>query len=373
MFIIKLMSSLILISGSISEARDPLRRFDPSEIFYTFIEEDTEDEQGVIIRQEELPMAFDSKKFEIIQDLGSGKTLAAMDILGRKMFSGGVCYANLGLAWNPANIDKKKEEWISDINSLEDLSSYNNCTILIDDIYGTIQHWQSEESQIVSLVANERRKLKKDIIITAQREVMIPKGLRDMATEWIIPVITVRDFTKETPDNTGYPLELRTIHFNGAKVFKYISPPMTNLERLFGAYNTIERAVHLHKDGDKARTNQLGYALEVKALDFLKEKVPGMAWEHLNGKHVFDIISDTHAIDIVGTDPDGSLILEHKDLAKHMRTAKRKGQKPYLMFSRHDDWVFMQITPNLSALVEGKRIIADRIANNRFKTLEKIV
>ena len=353
------MSSLILISGSISEARDPLGRFDPSEIFYTFIEEDAEDEQGVIIRKEELPMAFDSKKFEIIQDLGSGKTLAAMDILGRKMFSGGICYANLGLAWNPANVEKPKEEWIADINSLEDLSSFNNCTILIDDIYGTIQHWQSEESQIVSLVANERRKLKKDIIITAQREVMIPKGLRDMATEWIIPVITVRDFTKETPDNTGYPIELRTIHFNGAKVFKYISPPMTGLERLFNAYNTIERAVHLHKDGEKARTNQLGYALEVKAYDFLKKNVPGTQWEHLNGKHEFDIISSTHAIDVTGTDPDGGLILEHKDLLKHMRVAKTKGQIPYLMFEYAKDFRFVKITRHVNNLIDKKRIRID--------------
>ncbi|MCZ7361875.1 MAG: hypothetical protein O8C58_00815, partial [Candidatus Methanoperedens sp.] len=283
------MSNLILISGSISEARDPLCKFNPAEIFYTFIEQDLDDPESVLIREEELPMAFDSKKFEIIQDLGSGKTLKAIDILGHKVFSGGVCYANLGLAWSPANEGKAKEEWKADINSLEDLSLYNNCTILIDDIYGTIQSWNTEPAKIVSLVANERRKLKKDIIITAQREVMIPPGLREMATEWIVPVITIRDFTKHTPDGMGYPVELRTIHFNGAKVFKYISPPLTNLEKLFDAYNTVERAVHLGKDGEAPRTNQPGYALEVKAYDYLIKKVPGMTWQHLNGKHVFDI------------------------------------------------------------------------------------
>lgn len=366
------MSSLILISGSISEARDPLGRFDPSDVFYTFIEEDPDDPESVVIRQEDLPMGVDSKRFEIIQDLGSGKTLKAMDILGRKVFSGGACYANLGLAWNPANEGKPKSEWIADINSLDDLSAFNNCTILIDDIYGTIQSWNSDPAKVVSLVANERRKLKKDIIITAQREVMIPPGLRDMATEWIVPVITVRDFTKETPDDTGYPLELRTIHFNGAKVFKYVSPPLIGLERLFEAYNTIERAVHLQQGEDKARTNQPGYALEVKALDFLKINIPGMKWDHLNGKHEYDIISDTHAIDVVGTDPDGRLILEHKDLLKHIRIAKRKGQTPYLMFESGGNWRFVKITPHVNHLIEGKRIDPDKFGNNLSKKINSI-
>lgn len=365
------MSSLILISGSISEARDTLGRFDPSEIFYTFIEEDPDDADSVIIRQEDLPMGFDGKKFEIIQDLGSGKTLKAIDILGRKVFSGGLCYANLGLAWNPANEGKPKDQWIADINSLDDLSAFNNCTLLIDDIYGTIQSWNTEPAKVVSLVANERRKLKKDIIITAQREVMIPPGLRDMATEWIVPVITVRDFTKETPDDTGYPLELRTIHFNGAKVFKYISPPMTGLERLFEAYNTVERAVHLQHGEDKARTNQPGYEREVRAVAFLDDRTH-IKWEHLNGKHVFDAMIQTHAVDIVGTDPDGFLYLDHKDLTKHIRTAKRKGQKPYLMYEYANDWRFVPINSNLNDLVDGKRINPAHLAK-RARTIDNIM
>lgn len=366
------MSSLTLISGSISEARDPLFRFDPSEVFYTFIEPDPDDPNGVILRQDDLPMALDGKHIEIIQDLGSGKTLKAIDILAHKAFSGGKCYANLCLAWSPQNIDKPKTEWQPDLNSLEDLSEYNNCTILIDDIYGTIQQWNTEASKIVSLVANERRKMRKDIIITAQREVMIPPGLRDMATEWIIPVITIRDFTKESPDGTGYPLELRTIHFNGAKVFKYISQPLIGLERIFEAYNTIETAVHLNKGGaEGARTNQPGYELEAKAFEYLKAKVPGTTWQHLNGKNVFDIISDTHAIDIVGTDQDGAMILESKDLSKHIRTAKSKGQKPYIMIMYANKWSVLPITHNLSELVEGKRIKAAHIAS-RLRSIESL-
>lgn len=365
------MSNLTLISGSINEARDPLGRFDPSEVFYTFIEEDPDDSNGVILRQDELPMTMDGKYIEIIQDLGSGKTLKAIDILAHKAFSGGKCYANLGLAWSPANIGKPKNEWIPDLNSLEDLSEYNNCTILIDDIYGTIQQWNTEAAKVVGIVANERRKKKKDVIITAQREVMIPPGLRDMATEWIVPIITLRDFTRESPDGTGYPLELRTIHFNGAKVFKYISPPIIGLERIFEAYNTIETAVHLNKGGECARTNQPGYDLEAKAFESLKSMAPGMEWKHLNGKHVFDVISDTHAIDIVGTDPDGALILEHKDLSKHIRTAKSKGQKPYIMFMYANEWKLIPITHNLSEIVEGKRIKAAHLVQ-RLRKIETI-
>ncbi len=350
------MSSLTLISGSISEARDPLCRFDPSELLYTFIEEDPDDPNGVILRQDDLPMAMDGKYIEIIQDLGSGKTLKAIDILAHKAFSGGKCYANLGLAWSPANIDKPKSEWIPDLNSLEDLSEYNNCTLLIDDIYGTIQQWNTEAAKIVGIVANERRKMRKDIIITAQREVMIPPGLRDMATEWIVPVITLRDFTKDSPDGTGYPLELRTIHFNGAKVFKYISQPIVGLERIFEAYNTIETAVNLNKNESGARTNQPGYELEAKAFEYLKDIAPAMDWQHLNGKNVFDIISDTHAIDVTGTDPDGRLIMEHKDLTKHMRVARQKNQIPYLMFCYGKSWRFIKITPYINNCVDGKRL-----------------
>lgn len=367
------MSSLILISGSINEARDPLGRFNPSDVFYTFIEEDPNNQDMVTIRTDDLPMAIDGKHIEIIQDLGSGKTLKAIDILGRKAFSGGNCYANLGLAWNPVNEGKPKDEWIADINSLEDLSNYNNCTLLIDDIYGTIQSWNTEPAKIVSLVANERRKMRKDIIMTAQREVMIPPGLRDMATEWIIPVITVRDFTRKTPDGMGYPLELRTIHFNGAKVFKYISPPLTNLERLFGAYNTIERAVHLGKGDDNPRTNQPGYKLEIKAFEYLKTMAPAMNWEHLNGKHEFDIISDTHAIDIVGSDQSGLLHLDHKDLLKHIRVSKRKCQKPYIMYESGGSWRFMLINHNLNSQVEGKKIDPDKMNKTRVRSLESII
>lgn len=364
------MSELILITGSISEVRDPLGKFDPSKLFYTFIEQDLDNENEVTIRTEPIPIAFSSKSFEIIQDLGSGKTLKAIDILSRKYYSGGFCYANLGLAWNPANEGKDKKEWVADLNSLENLTEYNNCTLLIDDIYGTILHWNTEPAKIVSLVANERRKMKKDLIITAQREVMIPPGLREMATEWIVPVITIRDFTKETPDNMGYPLEMRTIHFNGAKIFKYISSPLVDLEKLFAAYNTIEKSVHLEKDGEKPRTNQPGFALEVECINVLN-KITKRKWAHFNGKEEFDSADEKNMIDITGTDPSGRLILEHKDLLKHMRVARRLGKTPWLMYLQAGEYRIVKITHHINNLIQNKRLDPD-LFNNLVRKLDSL-
>lgn len=334
------MSSLTLISGSISEARDPLFKFDPSEIFYIFMEQDKEDPNGVTYRCEDLPMSLDGKHIEIIQDLGSGKTLKAIDMLARKECMGGKCYANLGLAWNPQNADKPKEEWKPDLNSLDDLSKYNDCTILIDDIYGTIQQWNTEAAKIVALVANERRKMRKDIIITAQREVMIPPGLREMCTEWIIPVITMRDFTRESPDGTGYPVELRTIHFNGAKVFKYISPPMINLKNVFKAYSTLETAVHLsNTDAEGIRTNQPGYALECKIKMAISKMIPGVPITQFNGKRYFDLlIGNELAIDAKGNTAGSLNTSGPEDLwINKLHEASRNHWTPYIVYETGKD------------------------------------
>lgn len=364
------MSSLTLITGTIDEAEDPFFKLNTNELYYEKWEEDHDDPENVIISRELLPVRFfGHDQFRVSQYLGSGKTLKAMDILTQKVYFGGRVTANLGLIWD--NEGKPKDDWVSGIQSLDDFKSLSHCTALLDDIKGTILKWNTKEADFIAEIMNAGRKLNLDIVITAQREKQIPPDIRDIATDWIVPIIRVRDYTRPTPDNTGYPVEMVSLHFDGGKVFKYMSEPLIGLEPLFDAYSTLQRAIVLREGEDKARCNQPGYNLEAKAFEFLKEKVPGMEWQHLNGKHVFDIISDTHAIDIVGTDPDGALILEHKDLAKHMRTAKRQGQKPYLMFSRANEWILMQVTPNLSALVEGKRIQPDRIANNRFKTLEK--
>ncbi len=105
-----------------------------------------------------------------------------------------------------------------------------------------------------------------------------------------------------------------------------------------------------------ARPNQPGYGLEVKAFEYLKEKVPMMNWQHLNGKHVFDIISDTHAIDVVSVDHDGDLQTEHKNMMRHIATANKKGQIPYLMFPWRKTWEFKKIDVLLVQRHKGEKI-----------------
>ncbi len=366
------MAHLILITGTIDDARDPGFKLQEDLLVKHIYPELSDDPFYVYEKVEQFPIYFfgDRRTFEIGQGTGSGKTLLAVHKLAEIHYFGGTTYANLGLVWRPENEGKPKKDWVASINSLEDLESINNCTVLIDDPAKTMPAWNSDPAKVISLIASEHRKLHKDIIITAQREKMIPPAIRDLATEWIVPIVTIREHTKESLDfEEGTPLELRALHFNGVKILKYLSSPIVNLRKLFDCYETLEISKMLgHEDG--ARPNQPGYPLEVKAFEYLKERVPGMVWQHLNGKHVFDIISDTHAIDVVGTDPDNSLILEHKDLTKHIRTAKNKGQSPYLMFDYKKEWRLVPITHNLNDLVEGKRIIAAKLVY-RTRTLEK--
>lgn len=366
------MSSLTLITGTIDEAEDPFFKLDLNELYYERWDEDPEDEDSIIRSREPVPIRFFGKdQFRISQYLGSGKTLKGMDILTHKVFYGGRVCANLGLVWD--NEGKPKEDWVGSIQSLEDFKALSQCTALLDDIKGTIMRWNTKEADFMVEVNNAGRKLGLDVIITAQREKQIPPDLRDIATEWIVPIIRVRDYTRETPDNTGYPLELVSLHFDGGKVFKYLSEPIIGLEPLMASYSTLQRATVLREGTEGARPNQPGYQLEVKALEFLREKVPGMVWQHLNGKHVFDIISDTHAIDIVGTDPDGYLYLDHKDLLKHIRTAKRKCQKPYLMYQAGGEWRFVGINSNLNEFVEGKKVNPDKLSKSRVRTIDSII
>lgn len=365
------MSSLTLITGTIDEAEDPFLRLNLSELYYEKWEEDEDNHGNVLISREPVPIRFyGMDKFKITQFLGSGKTLIGIHILAQKIFYGGRVCANLGLVWD--NEGKPKDEWISSIQTLDDFRKLEHCTALLDDIKGTVAKWNVKESDIVSEVANAGRKLGIDLIVTAQREKMIPPELRDIATELIVPIIRVRDMTRETPDNTGYPMEIVCLHFDGSKTFKFMSEPIIGLESLFAAYSTTQRAVALRLGEGSARPNQAGYALEAKAFEFLNDQIGGMNWQHLNGKSVFDIVSDTHAIDVVGTDPDGYLYLDHKDLLKHIRTAKRKCQKPYLMFETAGEWRFVGINHNLNEFVEGKKVNPDKIYKNRIRTIEKI-
>ena len=349
------MSSLTLITGTIEDAEDPFLRLNPAELYYESWNEDPENENDILITREPIPIRYYSDyKFRISQYLGSGKTLLAMDILSKKVFYGGKVTANLGLVWD--NEGKEKDEWISGITSFEDLDNMNNCTFLLDDIRGTIIRWNAKEAEIIGRMVNAGRKTNLDGIITAQREKMIPPEIRDIATDWIVPIIRVRDFTRETPDHTGYPIEMIALHFDGSKILKYISNPIINLDRLFATYSTMQKAISIKDISGEARPDQPGFKLEAEALEFLKQEAQSENWQHLNGKHVFDVIGDHYAIDVVGQDPDGHLYCENKDLTRHIRTAKAKGLKPFLMFKYGASWAFILINYTLSDRIQGKRI-----------------
>ena len=205
----------------------------------------------------------------------------------------------------------------------------------------------------------------------------VPPDMRDIIDEVYVPFIRAYDTTRYAPDGRWAPVELLCLHFSSgyefldAKIYNLTTP---TARYVLDSFDTLQIAESLgegqEKGEDAPRTNQPGYELEVKALDYLKSKVPGMAWQHLNGKNVFDIISDTHAIDIVGTDPDGYLYLDHKDLLKHIRTSKRKCQKPYLMFECSGGWRLVPITRNLNDFVEGKKINPENFSKNRMRTIE---
>lgn len=255
------MSTLTLITGTIERAIDIGRRFDTKELYYNFIYEDYTNPGNIYQdRSQRFPIVIHddvrgSLRFiDIFQTLGAGKTLAAIQILATKaLFSGtDSIAANIGLIWHNQN-KKKDDEWTSKINSLNDLNNAEHCTVLIDDIYGTITNWNTNEAAIVSSIANASRKRNLDIIITAQYEIMIPPAIRRIASEWIVPIIRVRDMTRKNEDRTGYPLELITVHFDGVKVFTYISDPLINLEPLFTAYNTLQRAIGLKKEKKTVR------------------------------------------------------------------------------------------------------------------------
>ncbi len=94
-----------------------------------------------------------------------------------------------------------------------------------------------------------------------------------------------------------------------------------------------------------SRVNQPGYKLEVEALEYLKKSYPEEAWQILNGKMTWDIISENYAIDVVGTDVIGKrLHTDNKDYHLHLLVAKIKDWLPYLMFKDESEWYFVLMT-----------------------------
>lgn len=322
---------------------------------------------------------WNGKRGEIIQTTGGGKTLLAMMMCYEAHSKGIKTGGNLNIGWTENNIGKPKKEWQAVITSMASLKRSFCMQMTLDDIRGVISSWKTDAADMVAETANATRKRKNRIDITTQRMKYVPPDMRDIIDEVYVPFIRAYDTTRYAPDGRWAPVELLCLHFSsgyefmGAKIYNLTTPVARYVMENFDTLQIAESLGEGEEKGEGApRTNQPGYQLEVKALDYLKDKVPGMVWQHLNGKNVFDIISDTHAIDIVGTDIDGYLYLDHKDLLRHIRTAKRKCQKPYLMYVSGGDWRFMPINYKLNEFVEGKKINPDKIYKSRIRTIDSI-
>ncbi len=361
------MSSLIIITGSIDQAEDPFQRIDFNELYYETWKDDPD--TGDTWREvERVPIKFyNLDVMRIVQQKGSGKTLKAMDILAQKAYFGGNVAANLGLVWHNQN-KPDKDDWDAVINTVEDFKNLSHCTALIDDVAFWIKKWNTKQAEILAEISAAGRKKPLDMIFTSQRETQIPPEIRDQATEWIIPIIRVRDEREGSinpEDGTGKPIEMVTLHFDGAKIFKFMSEPIIGLEPLMNCYSTVQKAINLAEGGEGARPNQPGYQLEVQAFEYLKKNIPGN-WEHLNGKSVFDMMNETYLIDVTSMDADGNIRTEHKNMLRHIRTAKKTGRVPYLMFPYKGEWGFIKISGDINDRTTGNRIDTYRV---KVKTL----
>jgi len=330
------------------------------------------------------PMDRNGFAWSVSQPTGSGKTILAVYNLRETYRRGGNIQANLSYQHMKHNEGKPREEWTPSINSMEDLEHAKKCHLVIDDVKGTIETWQAKEAQIISMVANLGRKEGVDLDFTTQRVInFMPPNIRAVATGYLIPYITIRDLRINTPDNNGYPREMEVLAlipadmgdvFVGFGVLhgdvpdgKIITPSL----ELLNSYKTMEIAVGLKHGEDGIRTNQPGYELEAKALDYLQSNSTD-EWVHLNGKAEFDIVSNKIAIDVVGMSDAGQLHLDHKNLMKHIKIAKIKNQMPYLMYIYGQTWRFIRINRNLNDMVEGKKINYMHLIK-RQRTLEAIL
>lgn len=370
--------TLRIITGTITDAKDPFGRLEEMKeagLFYKW--HWNGDDIGWTYEPSHV-VSSDQKKFSIIQTTGSGKTILLALYLYRAHLNQIRTGANFSLKWTENNKGKEKSAWQPVLQSMEDFEEAKYMHLGIDDIRGTISGWNCKEGKIISALSLLSRKFGDWVDVSTQRlENFIPPDMRYITDEYVVPYIRCVDETRRAPDGRGTPLELISMRFSpGYELLDYSLYSLNNPVgmELLDSYDTLQVAQSLKADGsvEKPRTNQPGYQLEVKAFEYLKQQVPGMKWEHLNGKHQFDIVSDTHAFDVCGTDPSGELILDHKDFLGHIKVAKIKSQKPYLMYESGGDWRFIPINYNLNNLVDGKRINIRKIDLHRVRMLKSV-
>lgn len=288
-------------------------------------------EEGEVVKLPPVMAALSKNRFSVVQTMGSGKTILGAEHIARVHKIGGRTGANLGVEWFPSNKDKKKEQWVPNINSIEDMQSAKNITALFDDIKGTIKKWNSNEADLISAIANASRKEGVNLLLTTQRVInFVPKDIREVATNYEIPYITIRDMRKPSPDSMGYPLEMEVFNISANDVFMgfgvsngLIPDGKTILPtpKLLNCYSTLEIARDLSKGEETTPLMQntelepyKGYNNEVKVIKEL-EKFEGTI-RHLSAENPRE-----HDTDILFYAPDG---LYHIDAIGTQRYNKGK-------------------------------------------------
>ena len=220
--------------------------------------------------------------YMVNQTMGSGKTILAVEHLARIHAGGGRTGANISLAWFACNAGKASNEWRPNVNSLKDMEAARNVTILFDDIKGTISDWATSEARLTGAIVNASRKQGVNIIFTTQRVInFVPPDIREVATNYEIPYITIRDKRIPSPDNMGFPVEMEIFNispnqiFLGFGVFNGLLADGCKLRptaRLLSAFSTMEVAGNLGITKDETIAKQggsepyVGYNNEIRVL-----------------------------------------------------------------------------------------------------------
>lgn len=336
------------------------RRFDR-----VIINEDGE----LIFLPEIISPPIGNKVFSVIQTMGSGKTILGMEHLARVHKIGGNTGANMSVEWFKHNLDKPKEDWTPSLNSMNDLEIAKNITLLFDDIKKTISKWQAKEADMVSSIVNASRKESVNIVFTTQRVInFVPPNIREVANNYEVPYITIRDMRRESPDKMGMPLEMEVFNISANGVFENFGlftgmfvdgKTICPTERLLNSYSTLELAQDLGSGGGSTIKNGKevavepktpsynGYDLEKYVCDELSKRDVGVV--HLaavNREHEADIeVIKSNGkkvlVDAVScyqrTDKDHKnsyrLRTHHKDFKVKLRNAVQGGYKIYLAFT----------------------------------------
>lgn len=193
--------------------------------------------------------------YSVNQTMGSGKTVLAVEHLARTHANGGRTGANVSLKWFPCNIGKRPSEWLPNINSLKDLEDASNVSVLFDDIKGTIKDWATSEARLTGTIVNASRKKGVNITLTTQRVInFVPPDIREVATNYEIPYITIRDKRQESPDNMGFPVEMEVLNISPNQIFLGFGVynglfadncKIRPTKRLLSAFSTLEVAGNL--------------------------------------------------------------------------------------------------------------------------------